>query len=168
MTGPSTAPSTEWVHATVALGSNLGPRREHLNFALAALERTPGVTLIAVSSFLETAPVGGPAGQGPYLNGVIRIETTLGARDLLERLLAIESERGRDRTEAGRWAARTLDLDLIFYGALEIDEPGLVLPHPRAEDRAFVLRPLAELEPGRVLPRCGRTVSERLAELEGV
>lgn len=162
MTGSAPEP----VAATIALGSNLGPRRAHLEYALATLESTPGVTLQSASSFVETEPEGGPPGQGAYLNGVACLETTLSARELLELLLAIETRRGRERSPAERWAARTLDLDLLFFGALELDEPGLILPHPRAEERTFVLRPLAELEPDRVLAHCGRTVVARLAELE--
>lgn len=154
------------VRATIALGSNLGPRRAHLEHALAALATTEGTELLAASSFVETAPVGGPPDQGPYLNGVALLETTLSAHALLERLFSIEAARGRDRAREQRWGPRTLDLDLLFFGAEHLDEPDLVVPHPRLEERAFVLRPLAELEPDRVLAGCGRTVRERLAELE--
>ena len=155
------------VRATIALGSNLGPRRAHLEHALTALGATEGVELVAASSFVETAPVGGPADQGPYLNAVAVLETQHTARGLLERLLSIEAERGRDRAAEERWGPRTLDLDLLYFGAEQLDEADLVVPHPRTEERTFVLRPLSELEPDRVLPGCGRTVRERLAELEG-
>src|SRR5688572_16504734 len=149
--------------AWIALGSNVGDRRAHLERALAGLARTPSTRVVRSSSWIETDPVGGPAGQGPYLNGVAELETELGPRELLERLLALEREAGRVRTVEG--APRTLDLDLLLHGESRIDEPGLIVPHPRMEQRIFVLAPLAELAPDLVLPHCGRTVAERLREL---
>jgi len=152
------------VRAIVALGSNLGARRAHLDAAVAALAAEPGVTILAASDWIETDAVGGPPGQGPYLNGVVELETTLTARELLTRLLAIESEHDRDRS-AGHWAPRTLDLDLILHGDEVIEEPDLVVPHPRSERRAFVLQPMAQLDPGRRFPNSGRTVQECLRAL---
>ena len=149
--------------AWIALGSNVGDRRANLERALAGLARTPSTRVVRSSSWIETDPVGGPAGQGPYLNGVAELETELGPRELLERLLALEREAGRVRTVEG--APRTLDLDLLLHGESRIDEPGLIVPHPRMEQRIFVLAPLAELAPDLVLPHCGRTVAERLREL---
>jgi 2-amino-4-hydroxy-6-hydroxymethyldihydropteridine diphosphokinase len=151
------------VRAWVALGSNLGSRRAHLDGAVAALTRARGVRVVRSSGWVETEPQGGPVGQGRYLNGVVELETTLGARELLDLLLAIEREAGRVRGE--RNGPRTLDLDLLFFGDAAIDEPDLIVPHPRLEEREFVLEPLAQLEPGRVLPRSRVTVRERLAEL---
>jgi len=136
--------------AFVALGSNLGAREAHLEHALAALRATDGVREVRVSSRYETAPVG-PGVQGPYLNAVARLVTSLAPRALLERLLAIEAERGRERGSE-RNAPRTLDLDLLLYGDREIDEPGLEVPHPRMCERAFVLEPLCELAPELVPP----------------
>jgi 2-amino-4-hydroxy-6-hydroxymethyldihydropteridine diphosphokinase len=149
--------------AWIALGSNVGDRRAHLERALAGLARTPATRVVRSSSWIETDPVGGPAGQGPYLNGVAELETELGPRELLDQLLALERDAGRVRTVEG--APRTLDLDLLLHGEARIDEPGLVVPHPRMEQRTFVLAPLAELAPDLVLPRSGRTVAERLREL---
>jgi 2-amino-4-hydroxy-6-hydroxymethyldihydropteridine diphosphokinase len=150
--------------ATIALGSNLGDRRAHLEAAVAALGADPEIRVVAVSAWHETAPVGGPPGQGAYLNGAVEVETALGARELLRRLLAIERSRGRVRGPE-RSAPRTLDLDLILYGDEIHDEPDLIIPHPRATARAFVLRPMAEIAPERRFPPSGRTVRQQLAEL---
>jgi 2-amino-4-hydroxy-6-hydroxymethyldihydropteridine diphosphokinase len=152
------------VRATIALGSNLGDRREHLESAVRALAAHGRVRVVAVSDWIATRPVGGPPGQGDYLNGAVEVETTLGARELLGVLLSIERDRGRDRS-TGRNGPRTLDLDLILDGEAEIDEPGLVVPHPRSEERAFVLRPMAQVAPDRRFPRTGLTAIELLAEL---
>ena len=131
------------VHAYIALGSNLGPRDANLRFALEALAATPGVRVLRVSSFHETAPVGGPPGQGPYLNAAALLETTLSPRQLLERLLATELLAGRTRSVPN--APRTLDLDLLLYANLAISEPDLHVPHPRMWGRGFVVGPLGEL-----------------------
>jgi 2-amino-4-hydroxy-6-hydroxymethyldihydropteridine diphosphokinase len=113
-----------------------------------------------VSELRETEPVG--VGEQPlYLNGVVALETTLAARELLDRLLTVEQRFGRVRVP-GEHGPRTLDLDLLLYGEEEIDEPGLTLPHPRLHHRRFVLEPLAELAPGLVVPRRG-TVESLLA-----
>ncbi len=133
------------IGAYVALGSNLGDRAAHLEAAIAALRATPGIEVIALSSVRETEPVGGPP-QGPYLNAVVALRTELAPRALLERLLEIEAAQGRERGPE-RNAPRTLDLDLLLYGDEKIDEPDLVVPHPRMHERAFVLEPLAELAP---------------------
>jgi 2-amino-4-hydroxy-6-hydroxymethyldihydropteridine diphosphokinase len=152
------------VRALIALGSNLGDRREHLEAAVARLSTDPDLHVLVVSDWYETPPVGGPGGQGDYLNGVLELETQLSARDLLARLQAVEDAGGRDRS-VPRWGPRTLDLDLIAYGQERIDEPDLVGPHPRAAERVFVLRPLAQIDPDRRLPGSDRTVGERLLEL---
>jgi len=116
-----------------------------------------------VSSWHSTAAVGGPPGQGPYLNGVCLLETRLSAHGLLRHMQSIEARAGRQREVPN--GPRTLDLDLCFYGDERIQEPGLTVPHPRLEERAFVLAPLAELQPDRVLAQCGLSVSARLAQL---
>ena len=152
------------MRATIAFGSNLGGRRAHLAAALEALRAEPGVTVVARSEWIETLPVGGPPGQGPYLNGAVEVETTLEPRSLLERLQDIEQHAGRDRG-TGRHAARTLDLDLILYGDEQIDEPGLTVPHPRCTERVFVLQPMAQIDPGRHIPGAERTVRQCLREL---
>ncbi len=145
----------------IALGSNLGDRRAHLDAALAALAVLPGTRLEAVSPFYETAPVG-PPGQQDYLNAVARLSTTLDPFALLDALLAIEQARGRVRRE--RWGSRTLDLDLLLHGDTRLNDPRLTLPHPSMLDRAFVLVPLNDLAPGLVLS--GRTVAQHLAGLD--
>jgi 2-amino-4-hydroxy-6-hydroxymethyldihydropteridine diphosphokinase len=146
------------VDAYVALGSNLGDREAHLTAATRALRAWPGVRITGVSRVYETAPVGPPP-QGPYLNAVVRLHTRLEPRELLATLLEIEAAEGRQR-QAGRNRARTLDLDLLFYGSLVLDEPGLHVPHPRLHERAFVLWPLRDVAPDLVHPRLGKTVEE--------
>jgi len=140
----------------IALGSNLGDRRAHLEYAIDAL----GLDLddIKVSSFLETEPLGVGEEHGPYLNAALVGWTRLSARDVLDRLLDIEEERGRVRPYP--MAPRTLDLDLILYGEEVINESGLRVPHPQFRDRGFVLRPLAEIAPEMIDPVTGKTVGE--------
>ena len=145
----------------VALGSNLGNRERHLCHAFAALRDTRGVRDVVASRVYETDPVG-PGKQGAYLNAVARLRTALTPRELLERLLAIEREAGRERGPE-RDAARTLDLDLLIQGRHRVREPGLLLPHPRLEKRPFVLEPLSDLAPDLEPPGLGARVAD-LAE----
>jgi 2-amino-4-hydroxy-6-hydroxymethyldihydropteridine diphosphokinase len=140
----------------ISLGSNLGDRRAHLDYAIDALSLD--LTDIKVSSFVQTEPVGVGPEHGLYLNAVVVGCTELSARDLLDRLLEIEEERGRMRPYP--MAPRTLDLDLILYGEEIIDESDLRVPHPEFREREFVLRPLAEIAPEMVDPISGRTVRE--------
>jgi 2-amino-4-hydroxy-6-hydroxymethyldihydropteridine diphosphokinase len=146
----------------VALGSNLGDREAALRAALGRLAATPGVVLVAVSRLWETEPVGPP--QPAYLNAAAALDTTLSARELLARLLAIEREAGRTRG-AERNAPRTLDLDLLLFGDESIDEPGLVVPHPRLAQRAFVLEPLAEIAAELRHPALGASIAELAARV---
>ena len=129
--------------AYVGLGSNLGDRERTLLSAVDALAATPGVEVVAVSSFAETEPVGAVRDQPRFLNGAVAIDTSLPPRELLDRLLEIEAEHGRVRDVPG--GPRTLDLDLLVYGEEAVDEPGLTVPHPRLGEREFVLTPLREL-----------------------
>ena len=140
----------------IALGSNLGDRRAHLEYAIDALRLDLGN--ISVSSFIETAPVGVGPEHGAYLNAAVVGETRLPARTLLDRLLEIEEERGRARPYP--MAPRTLDLDLILYGEEIIDEDGLTVPHPRFREREFVLAPLAEIAPEMIDPVTRQTIWE--------
>ena len=145
--------------ATIALGSNLGPREAHLEAARQALAKTPDCELVGWSRVYQTPPVG-PPGQGPYLNAVIRLRTGLGERVLLERMLAIERERGRVRAGPERWTARTLDLDLLLYGDRQLSLPDLVVPHPRLHERAFVLVPLCDVAASERHPLLGRSFED--------
>lgn len=148
--------------AAVALGSNVGDRRAHLEFAVSSLRRL--LSDLRVSSFIDTEPVG-VAPQGRFLNAAVVGVASGSAHDLLAALLAIERERGRQRPYPG--APRSLDLDLILFGAELIDQPGLKIPHPRFRDRRFVLEPLAEIGPDLMDPVSGKTVRELLDELWG-
>lgn len=139
--------------AYVGLGANLGYREGALRAAVEALHATEGVRVVAVSSFRETDPVD-YLDQPRFLNGAAAVETTLGPRELLDALLAVERSLGRTR-EGPRFGPRTIDLDLLLYGDESVDEPGLTVPHERLHERAFVLEPLAELDPGLVVPGHG-------------
>jgi 2-amino-4-hydroxy-6-hydroxymethyldihydropteridine diphosphokinase len=139
--------------AYVGLGANLGDREQTLSAAVDALAGEMGIEVVAVSTLRETKPVG--VGEQPcYLNGAAELETTLTARDLLDRLLAVEQRFGRVRIP-GEHGPRTLDLDLLLYGDEVLEEPGLAVPHPRVHERRFVLEPLAELAPGLFVPGHG-------------
>lgn len=144
------------VTAYIALGSNLGPRLNHLHAAASALEADPQISISGYSRIYETVPVGGPAGQGAFLNAVIQVDTTLTARSLLELMLFIERSQGRQRIE--HWGPRSLDLDLLLYNAAVIHELGLTVPHPRLAERNFVLAPLCDLAPDLCLPGTVQTV----------
>ena len=150
-------PAGDGWEACVGLGSNLGDRRAYLAGALEGLGETPGIRVVGVSSIYETEPLGPP--QGLYLNAAVRLHTTLSPRALLERLLEIETEAGRERGPE-RHAARTLDLDLLLYADRVLREPGLELPHPRLAERAFVLEPLCDVAPRCVHPVLGVRINE--------
>jgi 2-amino-4-hydroxy-6-hydroxymethyldihydropteridine diphosphokinase len=139
--------------AYVGLGSNLGDREAMLRSALEQLAAEPGVEVVGVSAFRDTAPVG-IADQPRFLNAAAAVETLLSARELLDRLLGVERRLGRTR-EGPRFGPRTVDLDLLLYGDELIDEPGLEVPHPRLHERLFALEPLADLDPGLVVPGRG-------------
>jgi 2-amino-4-hydroxy-6-hydroxymethyldihydropteridine diphosphokinase len=148
------------VRVYLALGSNLGDRQRFLDEAVRRLRAVPGLTVRRVSPYYETAPVGGPAESGAYLNAVAEAETTLPPDQLLQTLLDIERQFGRIRGEPN--APRTLDLDLILYGDLVQHGPDPVIPHPRMHERRFVLQPLADLAPDFVHPTIKKTIRELL------
>jgi 2-amino-4-hydroxy-6-hydroxymethyldihydropteridine diphosphokinase len=147
----------------IGLGSNLGDRRATIRRALELLESRGDIELEAVSSLRETDPVG-YADQPRFLNGAAALRTELAPRALLERLHEVERELGRDRS-GPRYGPRTIDLDLLLYGADEIDENGLEIPHPRLTERRFVLEPLAELDSALEVPGRGQ-VRALLAALQ--
>lgn len=130
--------------AYLGLGSNLGDRLAHLQAAVDGLARTPGLAVVAVSPVYETAPVGGPP-QDDYLNAVVALDTDLTPHDLLRIAQGLEDAEHRVRRE--RWGPRTLDVDVLLVGDEAVDDPDLVVPHPRLTERAFVLVPLADLDP---------------------
>jgi len=155
------------VRTVLALGSNLGESRGTLANAVAALADHPGMKLVAVSPVARTAPVGGPENQPDYLNLVAEFETTLDAHALLDHCHDVENR--HHRTREVRWGPRTLDVDIITYGAERIDDEVLTVPHPRAAERAFVLQPWAWMDPHAKLD--GKPVAElaaRAADLPGV
>ena len=129
--------------AYLALGSNVGDRAAHLAHARARLNQLPQSRVLAVSRVEETAPIG-PVAQPPYLNQMVLLETSLSPADLLAHCRAIEAERGRERRE--RWGPRTLDLDIVRFGARIVREPDLTIPHPELANRDFWQREIAELE----------------------
>ncbi|MFM7205762.1 MAG: 2-amino-4-hydroxy-6-hydroxymethyldihydropteridine diphosphokinase [Planctomycetaceae bacterium] len=144
----------------IGCGSNRGSRRELLDRAIELLRFMPGITVLAVSRYRETAAVGGPAGQPPFLNGACLIDTDLGPHDVLDTLAAIEKTLHRERTE--RWGPRTIDLDLLLYGDDVIESSRLTVPHPRLGTRRFVLEPAAEIAGELVVPGAGCSIRDLL------
>ena len=157
------APQAPPQQAAIAFGSNLGDSLATLEGALATLEEAPGMRVLARSRWYRSAPVG-PA-QPDYINGCALLEVELSPEALLEQLQATEHRYGRERLE--RWGARTLDLDLILYGAQQRESESLLVPHPRFRERAFVLLPLAEIAPHWIDPLTGKTVAELASTVAG-
>jgi 2-amino-4-hydroxy-6-hydroxymethyldihydropteridine diphosphokinase len=148
--------------AYVGVGSNLGDRAATIRRALDVLDARQDLDVVGLSTLLETEPWG-YVDQATFLNGVVAVDTSLRPRALLDALLEVERELGRTR-EGPRYGPRTIDLDLLLYGELEIDEPGLTVPHPRLHERAFALEPLYELDSGLAVPGRG-SVADLLAAL---
>lgn len=146
----------------IALGSNLGDSRAILNSALATLATMPEITLPARSSWYQTKAVG-PV-QPDYINGCALLQVNISPQQLLEILLAIETQFGRVRTQ--RWGARSLDLDLLLYDDLIIESPTLTLPHPRMRERAFVLVPLAQIAPDWIEPVSRRAITSLVKDVD--
>jgi 2-amino-4-hydroxy-6-hydroxymethyldihydropteridine diphosphokinase len=149
--------------AYVGLGANVGSREDTLRLAVGLLDDEDGIRVVRISTLRETDAVG-VVDQPPFLNGAAEIDTTLGPRELLDVLLRVERVLGRVR-EGERWGPRTVDLDLLVFGDCVLEEPGLTIPHPRLHERRFALEPLAELDPGLVVPGHG-TVSSLLRALD--
>lgn len=159
--------SMDQVTAFVALGANIGDRREQLRGALMRLADLDGVCFDLtrdVAPLYESSPVAAFGDQGDYLNSAVRILTTRTPGELLDGLLAIEAGMGRTRTARG--AARIVDLDLLMYGNEEIRQANLVVPHPRMQERRFVLEPLATLAPNWQHPRSGKSIQALRREVE--
>lgn len=151
--------------AYIGLGSNLGDREVTLRQAIMMMDELTGVEVTALSHLLETDPVGGPAGQGRYLNGVAQAKVTVSPQEVLAGLQEIEQALGRNRLIEERWGPRTCDLDLLLMGDLVWDTPDLVIPHPRMHLRKFVLEALAEIAPAVRHPVLKKTAAEMLADL---
>ena len=149
-------PADRTTTAYVALGANLGDRRGNILAALGRLRAIGGVRVTKVSSLLENPAIGGPADSPAFLNAAAEIETTLPARRLLDELLDIERQLGRERRE--KWGPRVIDLDLLLYGDEVVDERELHVPHPLMHERLFVLQPLAEIAPQVVHPILQQTI----------
>lgn len=134
---------------TLGLGANLGDRLEALREAVARLDAS-GMRIVASSRVWETDPVGGPPGQPPFLNAVVRVETELAPMEVLAAARGVES--GMGRTREVRWGPRTIDVDVLLIDDLVLDDPDLTVPHPRLAERAFVVLPLLDIDPDPVLP----------------
>lgn len=146
----------------IGIGSNLGDRGELIDQAVQAMQNIELTEVVKVSSIIETKPVGGPE-QDDYLNAVALLETELSPDDLLVALQSIEHELGRVREV--RWGPRTIDLDILSFGQNISDDPTLTIPHPRIQERFFVLAPLAEIAPDWIHPSSGETVQSLLKDV---
>ncbi len=152
----------------VAVGANLGDRDGTFSKVVRAVEFESDLILLAASPIFETEPLG-PEGQGPYLNAVLELRTWFSPLDLLRWLQSVERNLGRTRDpEAPRWGARTIDLDLLFFGDRCLELPDLVVPHVRAHERNFVMVPMAEIAPGFVHPKLGVSIVEIARSLVGI
>lgn len=151
--------------AYIALGSNLGDREKAVSQAVSRINELAGTVVRRQSDLMETKPVDGPESAGMFLNGVLQVETDLPATELLRSLLEIEVGLGRDRENAARNDPRTIDLDILLYGDECIDTPELQVPHPRMNDRLFVLWPLMQIAPRLIDPRDGTLFADKFNKL---
>ncbi len=151
--------------AYLGLGSNLGNRLAFLRGGRDLLTNRPDIDLVKASGVYETEAIGGPADNPLFLNTVLKVQTSLDPMALLEACLAVEDEFGRSRPV--RWAPRTLDIDILFYNDLVLTEEHLTTPHPRLQERAFVLAPMMELAPGLKHPLLDRTIAELATDIAG-
>jgi 2-amino-4-hydroxy-6-hydroxymethyldihydropteridine diphosphokinase len=142
----------------LGFGGNLGDRESTLTAAMGAIAADRAFVLLGAAPFYESPPFGGPP-QSDYLNSALLLDTALLPRQVLARALAVEHSLGRLRPDAVRWGPRTIDIDLLWIDGVAVDEPGLVVPHPRLHERAFALRPLLDLVPDAVDPRSGERLS---------
>ena len=149
--------------AFIGIGSNEGERLEQISKAIRALGTTHGIRLVQMATILETEPMGGPP-QGPYLNTVVELETSLAPFDLLRVLQDIECRLGRIPSPQ-RWSPRPIDLDILLYDDRVIQEPNLSIPHPRMQERRFVLEPLSQLAPDVIHPVLHQSISALLDQL---
>ncbi|MCR5655252.1 MAG: 2-amino-4-hydroxy-6-hydroxymethyldihydropteridine diphosphokinase [Lachnospiraceae bacterium] len=152
----------EWHTAFIGLGSNMGDRQEYIDYALTQLEETQDVRIMQTSKIIETAPYGGVE-MDPFLNGVTKVRTLLTPVELLR--VCNEIEDGAKRERGIHWGPRTLDLDILFYDKMIMEDPDLTIPHADMKNRHFVLGPMAELAPGFVHPVYGKTMADMLEDL---
>lgn len=150
--------------AYLGLGSNLGDRQQFLETTIDRLKAVDGIRVLAVSQFHDTSPVGGPPGQGAYLNAAVEIETSLAAEELLDVCQSLEAQASRIRAE--HWGPRTLDIDILLIGDLIVDTPRLTIPHTRMHERRFVLEPLNEIAADVVHPVLRLTIRDLLNALD--
>lgn len=150
-----------WHDVCLSIGSNMGDKKAHLDFGVSQLEKETQVKDVKVSSYIETEPYG-VTEQAVFLNACLRMKTLMTPKELLEKLHEIEKAQGRERIR--RWGPRTLDMDILFYDDLIYESEDLIIPHIDMHNREFVLRPLAQLCPGKVHPVTGKTVLEMLKE----
>ena len=146
----------------IGIGSNEGDRLEHVSRAIQRLSHTPGIQVSRMATIYDTEPLGPP--QPEYLNTVIELDTALSPQQLLDALKLLERQLGRVPS-AKRWGPRVIDLDILLYDDRVLNEPALIIPHPRMHERRFVLEPLAQLAPTLVHPVLHKTVEELLVSL---
>jgi 2-amino-4-hydroxy-6-hydroxymethyldihydropteridine diphosphokinase len=152
--------------AYIAFGSNLGDREHIIQSALQKIDAHPALRILRRSALYETEPVGLPQGAGAFLNGIAEVQAECGPKDLLDYMLNLELEFGRTRSSRGGYQSRTIDLDLLFYDDVFMNDPELTLPHPEIQNREFVLLPLNELCPDKIIPATGQTVQTALRKLQ--